>query len=89
MPTLAGLGFGDADVRKWMGIAAPAGTPRAIVAMLNGALGHALATPSMRGWMQKNGFEVAGGTPDEFRRILVEDEAKWNGIVARVVREGR
>jgi tripartite-type tricarboxylate transporter receptor subunit TctC len=89
VPTLAGLGFGDADVRKWMGIAAPAGTPRAIVAMLNGALGHALATPSMRGWMQKNGFEVAGGTPDEFRRILVEDEAKWNGIVARVVREGR
>jgi tripartite-type tricarboxylate transporter receptor subunit TctC len=89
VPTLAELGYGDADVRKWMGIAAPAGTPRAIVATLNGALAHALAIPSMRAWMQRNGFEVAGGTPNDFRRILVEDDAKWSAIVGRVVREGR
>jgi len=89
VPTLAELGYGGADVRKWMGIAAPAGTPHAIVASVNGALARMLATPSMRAWMQKNGFEVAGGTPAEFRRILVEDEARWNAIVVRVVREGR
>jgi tripartite-type tricarboxylate transporter receptor subunit TctC len=89
VPTLAELGFGDADVRKWMGIAAPAHTPRAVVASVNGALAHMLATASMRAWMQKNGFEVTGGTPAEFRRIVVEDDAKWNGIVGRVVREAR
>jgi tripartite-type tricarboxylate transporter receptor subunit TctC len=89
VPTLAEVGVGDADVRKWLGVVAPAGTPRAIVARLNETLDGILRTPSMQAWMRDHGFETGGGPPDEFRRILADDTLKWKAIVSRIEHDTR
>ena len=48
VPTFAESGFPGFEVHSWFGLAAPAGTPRAVVERLNAELGKVLATPDMR-----------------------------------------
>ncbi len=84
VPTLAEAGYGDVDVRKWLGFVAPAGTPPQAIARLNAELESILADPATRDWMERQGLEPAGGSPASFARYLAQDEAKWRAIVARL-----
>jgi len=61
----------------------PAGTPPAIVARLNAELGKALADPGSRESLLKTATEPAGGSPDEFARIVRADSEKY----ARLAKE--
>jgi tripartite-type tricarboxylate transporter receptor subunit TctC len=71
------------EVINWFGLLAPAGTPKAIVARINKELNAALASPDMRSRIAAQGADVAGGTPEEFARLIQSDLAKW----AKVVKE--
>lgn len=71
------------EVVNWFGVLAPAGTPRAVVARLNQALGAALGSPDLRARLAAQGADPAGGTPEDFGRLIRSDFAKW----ARVVKE--
>ena len=83
VPTLAEAGLDRVDVRKWLGLVAPAGTPPDIVARLNRALDGILREPDVRAWMDRQGLEVAGGTVDDFDRVLRADFVKWGDTVRR------
>jgi len=83
VPTLAQAGLNRVDVRKWMGLLAPAGTPPEIVAKLNVALDAILHEPSMRTWMERQGFELVGGSPQAYSRVLDADFIKWSETVRR------
>ena len=65
----------------WWGIAAPAGTPRAIVERLNGIMNKALATPDMQQRFEKNGLEVATTTPQEFHDMLKAELKMWSKLI--------
>ena len=71
------------EVVNWFGILAPAGTPRAIVARLNKEFNAGLASANLRSQLASQGADVAGGTPEEFGKVIRADFAKW----AKVVRE--
>jgi tripartite-type tricarboxylate transporter receptor subunit TctC len=67
----------------WYGIVVPAGTPKDIIAKLQGTAVKALNSPGVRDRLQKLGAEPVGSTPDEFRKLLEREQALW----ARVVRD--
>ena len=84
VPTLAQAGLGSVDVRKWFGFLAPAGTRPEIVSRLNRTLDAILHEPEVRTWMDRQGFEFAGGSPRAFDRVLRADFAKWGETVRQL-----
>jgi len=83
VPTVVEGGVAGFDVRSWTGMAAPAGTPRAIVNRLNAELLRALQVPDVRGKLEAIGGEVRGATPEEMRNHVASEVARWS----RVIRE--
>jgi tripartite-type tricarboxylate transporter receptor subunit TctC len=64
-----------------MGIAAPAGTPREIIAQLNAVLGKILRTSEAREWFAEQGGETVGDTPEEFAAFIKYEHARWGPII--------
>jgi tripartite-type tricarboxylate transporter receptor subunit TctC len=66
----------------WYGVWAPAGTPRAVVDRLNGALGRIVQNPEVRARLAgENGIEPAHSTPEEFGKFIAAEIQKWTRVV--------
>ena len=63
------------------GFVAPAQTPDAIIARLNGALNDALKSPAIRETLITFGSEPLGGTPQEFADFIAAESKKWSEII--------
>jgi len=83
VPTVAESGYPGFEALSWQGLFAPAGTPKDIVERLSAETRKALASPDIRDFFTKQGFEVAGSTPAEFRAFVEAEIPKW----ARVVKD--
>lgn len=81
VPTLAEAGAGNVNVDMWYGIFAPAGTPGDLVARLNRELKDILATPEVRTAFETQGMDPATSTPEEFRRLVVQDDERWAKLI--------
>jgi len=84
VPTIAEAGVPGFEAGGFLGLAAPAGTPPAVIATLNGAAVKALAAPEVHERLLALASPPVGDTPEEFARFLREQVAKW----ARVIRAG-
>ena len=83
VPTTAEAGIPDLVVTSWQAAAAPAKTPREIVAKLNDAAVKALRSPEVRERMSQIGFDVVASTPDEFGRFMKQEVDRWTEVVKR------
>src|SRR6476620_7313628 len=83
VPTTAEGGYPDLVVTSWQAAAAPAKTPREIVARLNDAAVKALRSPEVRERMSQIGFDVVGSTPDECGRFMKQEVDRWTEVVKR------
>lgn len=81
VPSLLELGFKEASVDPWMGILAPAGTPREIVDRLNLEIGKSLRQPDVRDRLLPLGMEPQESTPEGFAADIREAVARWPAIV--------
>jgi tripartite-type tricarboxylate transporter receptor subunit TctC len=81
VPTVGEAGVSGYDAVIWLGILAPAGTPKAIVERLNIEITKATAAPEMREAWAKQGATGMSMTTEEFGRFLREDIDKWARIV--------
>ena len=81
LPTLAESGLPGFEASSWFGVLAPAGTPRDIVAKLNGAIAGWLASPEAKEKLLAQGAIAAGGTPDDFARHIAAETSKWAKVV--------
>lgn len=57
-------------VTPWFGLVAPAGTPPAIIAKIQAETVRALADAELRAKLADRGFEIIGGTTEEFRALI-------------------
>ena len=64
----------------WMGIAAPSGTPAAIIDKLAAAARRAVALPDVQARFDKDGVEPVGGTPAEFKAQVTREIAQWREL---------
>ena len=70
-----------ANQGTWFGVAAPAGTPPAIVAKLNAAFNETLRDPATRDLLEKADFvQIDGGTPEEMKKIVEENVTYWKDL---------
>jgi tripartite-type tricarboxylate transporter receptor subunit TctC len=81
LPTFAEAGLPGYDVPLRWGLAAPAGTPRAIVEKLNGALNAALATDEVRQRLAIEGAEPEPTTPEAYAGIIDREVTMWSDLV--------
>jgi tripartite-type tricarboxylate transporter receptor subunit TctC len=83
VPTIAEAGVAGFEVVSWTGVVVPAGVPKAIVDKLNAAANKALASPALREKYTGLGYEIAGGTPEQFTDLVRRETAKWAEVVKR------
>lgn len=76
-------GVASYDVVSWNGLFAPAGTPEAIVATLNGALRDILADADVRKRLIELGIEPKASTPQEISGRLKSDIDKWRAVIEK------
>ena len=81
VPTTAEAGLPQFVASGWQGIVAPAGTPAAIVARLNGDIGRVLNQPEFRDKLILQGSDPAPGTPEQFGAFIRSELAKWAEVV--------
>lgn len=60
-------------VTPWFGLLAPAGTPPAIIAKIQAETARALADAELRAKLADRGFEITGGTSEEFRALIASE----------------
>jgi tripartite-type tricarboxylate transporter receptor subunit TctC len=80
-PTVSEAGVPGYEAVIWLGLMAPAGTPRAIVDRLNAEITKATGANEMREAWAKQGATAMSMTADEFARFMREDIDKWARIV--------
>lgn len=82
IPTLAEQGVtGMEDINSWVGIFAPAKTPKPIVDRLHAEIEKIMATPDMRSLVSGQAAEPMALTPAQFAARIKEETARWAHIV--------
>jgi tripartite-type tricarboxylate transporter receptor subunit TctC len=76
IPTVAESGYPGYEMNSWYGLAAPAGTPRAIVDRVHAAAVQASTTPDVIERMRAIGASVPTTTPEEFAAYIERDYAR-------------
>jgi tripartite-type tricarboxylate transporter receptor subunit TctC len=81
LPTVAEAGVPGYEAVIWLGLMAPAGTPKPVVDRLNAEVQKVLSQPDVKEAWGKQGAVPMNMTPDEFRKFLDEDIEKWAKVV--------
>ncbi len=81
VPTTGEQGFPQLAIDFWFGLCAPAGTPEAIVNALQERFAKALQSKEVQTQYEAVGMQVHSTTPAEFRKLIVDDTARFKEIV--------
>ncbi len=81
VPTISEAGVPGYETGIWLGLMAPAGTPRAVLERLNAEVRKVLDSAEVKESWGKQGATPMGMTIDQFDKFLREDIAKWAGVV--------
>jgi tripartite-type tricarboxylate transporter receptor subunit TctC len=82
VPTMQEAGIQGYEPQAWFGLAAPAGTPSEIVALLAKEIATTMKSPALRGRLAKLGMVPAPSTPDSFAAFLKAEHDRWRATVA-------
>ena len=81
LPTIAEQGLAGYEAGVWIGLLAPAGTPKAIVEKLNAEGQKAIKAADFAKRMADLGYEVIGGTPEQMRATIDAEVKRWYPVV--------
>ena len=84
LPTIAESGYPGFEALAWNGVLVPAGTPRPVVARLNSEINAILKLPDVVQKMNAQGFDLIGGTPDEFGALIKGEAERWAPVIRKV-----
>jgi tripartite-type tricarboxylate transporter receptor subunit TctC len=82
IPTVAESGLPAFEATSWWGVFAPPRLPPEIVTRLNAAVHQALADPKLLATFREMGLEAWQSTPEELAKLLVDERAKWQKVIA-------
>jgi len=82
VPTVAEAGVPGYEATIWLGVMAPAGTPKPIVDRLNAEINKVIERPDVKEAWAKQGAVPLAMSPAEFDKYLREDIDKWAKVVA-------
>ena len=76
------------EVTSWLGLAAPAKTPAAVINRINADVRHALAQEAVRARLLALGTEPAGGPAEDMRTRVESDIRKWRELARTAKLDG-
>ena len=82
LPTMVESGYPDFVMTFWTGVVAPAGTPAAVVARINGVINDGLRSDAMKASLAKFRVEPRPGTPADFGAFIGSESKKWAGVIS-------
>ena len=86
VPTVAESGVAELqkfEAIAWNGVLVAAGTPRPIVDRINSAINGAMNDPQVKERFRSAGLEAAGGTPEQFAKLIADEASKWEPVIKR------
>ena len=81
VPTSRESGFPEFEVDAWYAIAAPANTPKQIVARLNSEIKRVLQSPAVTNVLLGEGLEARTNSPEEMTNYAKSEYARWGRVV--------
>jgi len=81
VPSLGALGYGNEKVAQWFGLAAPAGTPPAVMQKLREEFIKASVDPELQRRLAENGTLIVTSTSEAMRALMVEEVATMDVLV--------
>jgi tripartite-type tricarboxylate transporter receptor subunit TctC len=85
VPTMAEAGMSDFDTSLWLGLLAPARTPRPILDKLAAAAHQAMHAPAAVETLRKQGYEPLDAGPEEFSAFIRSETARWSAVARSAV----
>jgi tripartite-type tricarboxylate transporter receptor subunit TctC len=65
------------EVQGWLGLTAPAGTPKEVIERMNVLMGQAIADPALREALERQGMTPRGMSPSELTAYIAADRTRW------------
>jgi tripartite-type tricarboxylate transporter receptor subunit TctC len=81
VPTFAEQGFPEAVTATWFGLIVRSGTPKDVVARLNGEFNAALALPDVREKLSDRGMTPVGGSSETYTAFIRSETERWSKVV--------
>jgi tripartite-type tricarboxylate transporter receptor subunit TctC len=81
LPTFAEAGVPNYDTGNWIGLAAPAGTPDAIIARLHKEIAEIQKLPDVQKQLDVHGSTAQDMSAAEFAKFIDNETAKWAGVI--------
>ena len=82
-PTLAQAGVPNVVSEAWFGVAAPAGTPPAVIAKMNAEINSLMALTEVKEAMSKAGVDPIGGKPERLDALVQSEIKMWSQVVKK------
>jgi tripartite-type tricarboxylate transporter receptor subunit TctC len=83
LPTIAEAGYPGFEALAWNGVLVAAGTPPAIVQRLNMEINAILKDSGVKSALNAQGFELVGGTPEDFAKLIRSESTKWAPVIIK------
>src|SRR5438105_11097281 len=83
LPAVAEAGYPGVEALAWNGMLVAAGTPRPIVQRLNTEINAILKDPSVKSTLNAQGFELVGGSPEDFATLIRSESDKWAPVIRK------
>jgi tripartite-type tricarboxylate transporter receptor subunit TctC len=80
VPTISEAGVPGYEASQWLGVLAPAGTPKAIVDRLHKELAEILNSEDTKKMLEEQGQDLALLGPTEFGKFMAAETAKWGKV---------
>jgi len=84
LPAIAESGYPGFEALAWNGIMVPAGTPKPVIAKLNAEIDAILKQPDVVAKMNAQGFDLIGGTPEDFGALVKGESERWAPVIRKV-----
>lgn len=83
VPTLSQAGISGATASSWNALAAPAKTPRDVIARLNKAVADALNSPDLKAKLADLNVDAQASTPEALGTLLSNETRRWSDVIVR------
>jgi len=83
VPTLKEQGLADVDAGAWIGVVAPAATPKALLQRMHKEIAAVLQEPDVVQALRAQMMEVVGGSSESFGAFMREEDERWTPVIVK------
>jgi tripartite-type tricarboxylate transporter receptor subunit TctC len=83
IPTVAEAGYPGFEALAWNGMLVAAHTPQPIIRRLNTEINAILGDATVKNALNVQGFDLIGGTPVDFARLIRSESEKWAPVIRK------